>query len=148
MQNNIVAQQMTISPEAQSMKNIAIQEMALLDQLKAERKKAREALLDSLSSDEDYNEKEFQAKQAKKSADTMKKELMQDSHNYDLKLKIEALNERIKEARTKISDYLVAYENKSGQLSFLDNGGNKVIIAMTAKPKIVKIDTRNHDNSH
>lgn len=137
MKNQIVVEVKAVDPEVQSLKNIAISKMKLLDRLKEDRKTAKDMLNDELESDSAYSRAQSAFEDAKKDRDAIKATIMMTSHAHDLKTKLNDISEEYTEIKKDLSDYLIAYKDKTKQLSFFDDMGNTIEIEQSAKPRVI-----------
>ena len=127
-----------VAPEIESVKNLAIAKMEAMQKIRYERRTAREMYTDALENSTDYQNAKKKADEAKKELLAAKQRRMQDPTVSQADKKVKDLTREYNEAKEDVSAYLVLFEQKSGQLSFLAPDGNEVRIQRSAKAKVVK----------
>lgn len=135
--NSIQAVDQTVM-NAQS---LAVSSMEKLNKLKLDRRNAKEMLEQIYQNDTEFQEKDKGLKEArlgrKKVLDTLSKK----KEVYELKDKVKAITKEYNETKKALSDYLLIYQTKTGQLSFINPTGETVEIEHTLKPRIIKKST-------
>jgi len=121
-----------------SAESMAVKNMEKLQQIRQDRKNAREMLTKLYLDDQGYVKNEAAAKKAKSDFQATIAVIGKQKPVYDLKEKIKALNKEYNETKRAISDYLILYQTKSGQLSFIKPDGDTVKIETSAKGVIIR----------
>jgi ABC-type phosphate transport system auxiliary subunit len=141
---NVINEVKVLSPEQESVKNLAITKIEKLDELKSQRKAAREMLTSQLLQNVEYANVQKEVKHAKLKLSVALARANDNPEVANLQKKLDDLNRQYKELRSEISDYLVTYQQMTGQLSFLHPNGTEIHIEQSAKPKIVQVQPRTY----
>lgn len=138
MNNPIVNEIHVESDVVASAESMAVKNMEKLEQIRQDRKNAREMLAKLYLDDPGYVKNEAAAKKAKSDFQATVAVIGKQKPVYDLKEKIKELNRAYNETKRAISDYLILYQTKSGQLSFIKPDGDTVRIETTAKGVVIR----------
>lgn len=133
MKNIVVIEQPAV--EAQSIKNMAIRSIRLLEELKEKKKTNKEMIEEALEENGDYSRSQSAFEDAKKMRDEIKKRLLLTEYIASLKEKQKEIAEEYLEAKDDVSASLVAYQEQTKQLSFFDDMNREVFIKRSATYK-------------
>lgn len=97
--------------------------MARIGRLKEEMKPQREMLRDFLNNDETFMKLTDVAKKASQDKNSRKKQLLQEPNAKTINDKLDMMKEDLKEANEALSDYLRAYQEKTGLNEFEGEDG-------------------------
>lgn len=129
--------------EAQSLVSIEAlikRHLEQMEGLKAEARKFADMLADILINSGVYSEHEALAKEAIKTKNITKKDLLKDPSAQDLSKKVKSLRSEIKEHASSLSYFLGEYQKMSGATTIEDLNGEirDIVVAV----KLVKKQTR------
>lgn len=137
--HNTVIEVKVLTPEQESVKNLAIAKMARLEALKRERRNMKDKLKFVMEQDGEYKKVFESTDESKKKLKVVKARLDEKPEIFNLKESIKELNREYNEVKQDVSDYLVMFEKMTGQLSFINPEGKQVEIHRSATPVIVKV---------
>lgn len=137
--DTIINQIQAFSPEQEATKNLVIAKMEQLEAIRFRRRNEKERLEMAMMQDEEYKKLMSTSKQDKLKLKVAKERLLNNPEIYEMKDNIKEMNREYNEVKQDISDYLVTFEQSTGQLSFMHPEGDKVEIIRMAKPKIIKV---------
>lgn len=133
MRNTIVIEAPAV--EAQSIKNMAIRSIRILEELKEKKKANKEMLEEALEENGDYRRSQSAFEDAKKLRDEIKQRLLLTDYIAGLTDKQKEIAEEYKDAKDDVSAALIAYQEQTKQLSFFDDMNREVFIKRTATYK-------------
>jgi len=136
MENNSSAQPSDYSKEAQDLINLdglIKNYLSRLQELRDQLRESREQLEDMLINDLTYHEQTEKAKEAGKSKNQTKSQLLKQPLALELAEKLKSSREEVKDIQQSLSDYLLQYQRLTGANEFEDKDGNVREIKYTVK---------------